>query len=212
MYRFHNRNEAGKHLAIQLRKFSGQSGVVLAVPRGGVPVAYEIARELQWPLDVLLVKKLGHPLNKEYAIGAVGITDIYLSSHEKIDDQYLKHQIKNVRRQLFEWQHLLKGDTVSIDRKGRTVILVDDGAATGSTLLASVRILKKEEPAKIILAVPVITVKALQLLAPEVDEVIAILIPDFIPGIGSCYHDFSQVSVEEIQDFLEKYRSFKKAV
>ena len=209
---FHNRSEAGRLLAAKLRKYKNTPGVLLAVPRGGVPIAYEVAKELNMPLEIILVKKLGHPMNKEFAIGAVGLKDAFILPKEDVTQSYIETQIEKIRGRLQEMQRKFMGDRQPEDLKGRTVIVIDDGIATGNTLLATINILKKSEPAKIIVATPVMSKSAAMRLATEVDELIAVLIPETFYGVGLFYSDFTQVSDEEVIECLEKLNQLGKAV
>ena len=193
-------------LASKLRKYQNQPGVILAVPRGGVPVAYEVAKELNLPLEVILVKKLGHPHNKEYAIGAVGLNDSFIVPHEDVTQFYINAQIQKVRSRLQEMKKKFMGDKEPEDLQGKTLIVVDDGIATGNTLFATVRILKKARPGKIIVAAPVVSKSAAELLSDEVDELITVLIPETFYGVGAFYEDFTQVSDEEVIEYLDKLR------
>ena len=210
MYRFTNRSEAGKQLALELKKFSGTKSIVLAVPRGGVPVAYEVAKALNLPMEVVLVKKLGHPLNQEYAIGAVGLNESLVVPHEGVNEFYLLTETKKIRQRLQEMKEKFMSELEPEDLLGKTIIVIDDGIATGKTLLATIRILKKSEPAKIIIAVPVISKSALEVLTPEVDEVIAVIIPEIFQGVGAFYHDFSQLTDEEVVDYLQRLSNLRK--
>ncbi|MGZ8543641.1 MAG: phosphoribosyltransferase [Flavisolibacter sp.] len=208
---FQNRSEAGMLLASRLRKYQNIPGVLLAVPRGGVPVAYEVAKELNMPLELILVKKLGHPSNPEYAIGAVGLNDSYIVPHADVTDFYITSQIQKVRTKLQEMKKKFMGDKDPEELKGKTVIVIDDGVATGNTLLATIRILRKSKPAKIVVAVPVASKSAVQLLSNEVDELIAVLIPETFYGVGRFYDDFKQVEDEEVIYLLNKLPEIREA-
>lgn len=191
-------------LAAQLRKYQNMQGVILAVPRGGVPVAYEVARELKVPLELILVKKLGHPSNDEYAIGAVGLKDCFVVPHAGVTDLYLSRKIESARNKLLEMKNKFMGGREPEALEGKTVIVIDDGIATGHTLLATVRILKKSNPARIILAVPVASRSAIQLFQTEVDELVALSIPDTFRGVSKYYNDFRPVEDEDIIYLLNK--------
>lgn len=208
---FQNRSEAGILLAERLRKYQNVPGVLLAVPRGGVPVAYEVAKELNMPLEIVLVKKLGHPLNKEYAIGAVGLKDMFVIPHENVTEFYIQNQVEKIRGRLQEMQKKFMGDREPSTLEGKTVIIVDDGVATGNTLLATIEIMKKQKPAKIIVAAPVVSRSAAYKLKQEADELIAVLIPESFYGVGSFYEDFTQVSDEEVLEYLQKLKELKHA-
>jgi len=208
---FRDRSEAGRLLAEKLRKYQNVPGVLLAVPRGGVPVAYEVAKELNMPLEIVLVKKLGHPLNKEYAIGAVGLKDMFVIPHENVTEFYIQNQVQKIRTRLHEMQKKFMGDKEPQDIEGKTVIIIDDGVATGNTLLATIEILKKQNPKKIVVAAPVVSRSAAHKLTKEADELISLLIPDSFYGVGVFYEDFSQVSDEEVLGYLQKLKEMKHA-
>lgn len=208
---FHDRSEAGRLLAEKLRKYQNIPGVLLAVPRGGVPVAYEVAKELNMPLEIVLVKKLGHPLNKEYAIGAVGLKDMFVIPHENVTEFYIQNQVQKIRGRLQEMRKKFMGDKEPDDIQGKTVIIIDDGVATGNTLLATIQILRKQKPAKLVVAAPVVSRSAAYKLNKEVDELIAVLIPESFYGVGVFYQDFTQVSDEEVLEYLQKLKEFKHA-
>jgi len=209
MIPFIDRSDAGRQLAKLLKKYNGIDGVVLAVPRGGVPVAYEVAIALDLPLDIVLVKKLGHPSNPEYAIGAVGLTESFVVPHEDVSDFYLFTETRRVRKRLQEMKEKFMAG--KLDLKQKTVIIVDDGIATGNTALSTIRLLKKEEPSKMIVAVPVISESAYRLITGEVDEVIAVIRPETFYGVGRFYEDFNQLTDEEVADYLQKLSQLRKA-
>ena len=213
MSRFFNRSDAGRQLAPALRKYANEPGVVLAVPRGGVPVAYEVAKELRLPLEVVLVKKIGHPFNPEYAIGAVGLQgEAYVVPHEEVNEQYIENEVEIVRSRLAEMKQKFFGDQEPLSLKGKTVILVDDGIATGNTMLATVHILRHEQPARIVIAVPVIAPEASQKLSPEVDELIALLVPETFASVGAFYSDFNQLTDEDVLRSLKQLRKQRNAM
>lgn len=211
MIYFKNRIDAGLQLSAKLKSFQNDPSVVLAVPRGGVPVAFAVARELGFPLEVVLTKKIGHPLNKEYAIGAASISDYFIIPHADVEDEYVHTEAEKVQHKLKEMYRKFMGDEKPRDLKGKTVIVVDDGIATGNTLLATVKVLRKSKPAKIIIAVPVASGNAVQKLSPEVDHLIAVAIPGEFYAVGSFYEHFEQVSDEEVKYYLEKMREWEKA-
>lgn len=211
MYKFYNRSEAGRRLLSMLRKYQNIPGVILAVPRGGIPVAYEVAKELNIPLEIVLVKKLGHPANNEYAIGAVGLHDSFVIPHEDVTEQYIGEETKRVRRRLMEMKKKFMGDKDPENIKGKTVIIIDDGIATGNTLLATIRILRKSHPAKIIVAAPVASQSAIEKLRKEADEIVTLMIPETFYGVGAFYEDFRQLTDEKVIEYLERLNQFKKA-
>ncbi len=209
---FRDRIEAGLLLAAKLKKYQGDPGVILAVPRGGVPVAYAVAKELGFPLEVILTKKIGHPLNKEYAIGAVSLTGEFIIPHPEASQEYIDDEIERIRKKLREMYHKFMGDKEPENLQDKTVIVIDDGIATGNTLLATINMLKKNKPRKIVIAVPVASLHAIQKLIKEVDDVISLVIPKHFYGVGAFYEDFEQVSDDEVIYYLEKLkREMKKA-
>lgn len=200
---FQNRTQAGKLLAEKLKRFEQAHGVVLAIPRGGVPLAYEIAKELKWPLELLLTKKLGHPQNKEYAIGAIGIYDRIVVPHEGVTNSYIENETERVRARLLEMQQKFMGNKHPEPIKGRVVIVVDDGIATGITMLASVKILRKQEPAAIIVAAPVASWNAVEKLNPEVDKLVLLDVPEDFIGVGRFYKDFTQLTDSDVMEYMK---------
>jgi predicted phosphoribosyltransferase len=207
---FTDRIEAGLQLASRLKKYKGDPGVVLAVPRGGVPVAYAVAKELGFPMDIILTKKIGHPMNKEYAIGAASLTDYFVIPHERVTDPYIEAEVKKVRERLAAMQQRFMGDRKPEQLEGKTVIIIDDGIATGNTLIGTVEVLRKSKPAKMVIAVPVASREAVRKLSRQVDEIITLLIPEEFYGVGAFYEDFSQVSDEEVLIYLDKMRTLRQ--
>ena len=198
-------------LAAKLKKYRNDTGVILAVPRGGVPVAYAVARELGFPIDVVLTKKVGHPMNKEYAIGAASLTDYFIIPHEKVSEQYIEQELKNIRIRLREMYKRFMGDKEPEKLEGKTVIVIDDGIATGNTILGTVHVLRKSNPRKIIIGVPVASDSAVRKLSNEVDEIVTVLIPEEFYGVGAFYEDFEEVSDEEVMFYLDRLRELRKA-
>lgn len=207
---FRNRTEAGKLLAARLKKYQNQPGVVLAVPRGGVPVAYAVARELDLPLDLVLTKKIGHPANKEYAIGAVSLTDFFVIPHTGVSQSYVTAEIVLIRERLEKMYRRFMGEREPENIAGKTVIVIDDGIATGNTILATVGLLRKNKPARIVIAVPVAPRSVVHKLSEVVDEVIVITEPEEFYGVGAFYENFEQVSDEEVLYYLDKWRKGMK--
>jgi predicted phosphoribosyltransferase len=208
---FRDRKEAGFLLALKLKKYKDEPGIVLAVPRGGVPVAYEVAKELGFPIEVILTKKIGHPMNKEYAIGAASLSGYFILPHENVSEQYIQQEVKSIRSRLKEMYKIFMGDREPENLEGKTVIIIDDGIATGNTLLGTVNLLRKSNPGKIIIGVPVASESAVQKLSKEVDEVVAVLIPEEFYGVGAFYENFEQVSDKEVMFYLNKLRELRKA-
>lgn len=208
---FQNRIEAGLLLADKLKNYQTGTGLVLAIPRGGVPVAYAVAKELGLPIELILTKKIGHPTNKEYAIGAASLTDYFTIPHENVTEEYIQAEIVRIRTRLKEMYKIFMGDQQPADLQGKTVIIIDDGIATGNTLLGTIQLLRKSKPGKMIIAVPVASRSAVNKLAKEVDEIVVVYVPDQFYGVGAFYEDFEQVTDEEVIYYLEKMRGLKKA-
>jgi predicted phosphoribosyltransferase len=205
---FQNRGDAGRHLATQLQEYRGRPDVlVLGLPRGGVPVAYEVAYELGVPLDVFIVRKLGVPGHEELAMGAIASGGTIVLNREVIDelgipDDLIRQVIERESRELARREALYRGDRPPPQVEGRTVILVDDGLATGSTMRAAAAALRKQNPAKLIVAVPVAAQQTCAELEREVDTVICALTPDPFYAVGLWYQDFSPTTDQEVRLLL----------
>jgi putative phosphoribosyl transferase len=182
---------------------------VLALPRGGVPVAYEVARALGAPLDVFLVRKLGVPGHEELAIGAIASGGVRVLNQElaralRIPDQMIEAIAAKEQQELERRERLYRGDRPPPDVRGRTVILVDDGLATGATMYAAVEALRQQQQARIIVAVPIAAPETCAELSEEVDEVICAVTPQPFHAVGLWYEDFSQTSDDEVRDLLAR--------
>lgn len=208
---FRDRVDAGRRLADRLTRYRDENPIVLALPRGGVPVAFEVSRALGAPLDVFIARKLGAPGQPELGIGAVtqGGTRVLnerIVQQLGIPDDYLERiaakEEEEVRRRL----HLLRGDRPEPDVRGRTVILVDDGLATGVTARAAVKALREREPRRLVLAVPVCAAQTAEVIRNEVDDLISLETPSDLYAIGFWYEDFEQVSDDEVVEMLERAR------
>lgn len=210
-FMFRNRLEAGIILASKLNKYKKEDGIVLAIPRGGIPVAYAVAKELDFPLELVLIKKIGHPMNKEYAIGAAGLTDYFVIEHENVSKEYINQQLELIRSRLKEMQNKFIGNTEPLSIKGKTVIIVDDGIATGNTLLQTIKLLKKSEPAKIVIAVPVASDTAVEKLSKTVNEIVAVVIPEEFYGVGAFYEDFEQVNDDRAMIYINRLNELRRA-
>ena len=210
MRRFMNRTEAGRELAAMLDAFKGRRDVVvLALPRGGVPVAFEVAEELGAPLDVVTVRKLGAPVNEEYAIGAIAPGGVVAIDEDAVDalrvsDLALQALIVRERRELARRERLYRGDRPMPEVARRTVIVIDDGLATGSTMRAAVAALRALGPARIIVAAPVGAPQACAAIRRVADGCVCCLTPDPLYGVGYWYEDFSQTSDAEVLDLLRR--------
>lgn len=205
---FNNRQDAGRQLAEKLADLKIKQAVIYALPRGGVMVASEIAKALHLPLDLIITRKIGHPLQKEYAIGAVSENGQFIVNEQavsKIDRKYLEEE---VRTQILEAKRRRKvylGNRKTISPQNKTAILVDDGIATGLTMKAAIRELKLHyNPEKIIVAIPVAPAETVEELKQIGIEVVAVSIPDYFLGaIGSYYREFNPVSDEEVISIMK---------
>ena len=195
---FANRTEAGKLLSEKLLGYKGTDTVVLAIPRGGVPVGYEIAKRLRLPLGILLSKKIGHPANKEYAVGSVSRDSVIINERLQLPEAYIENEIVRLRKLLLEKQLLYMGNTAFPDVEGKNVIVVDDGIATGSTVLVSIAMLRKKNAGKIIVAVPVVPSDNVALFRNKADEFVYLLAPDYFEAVGAFYEVFDQVEDDEV--------------
>lgn len=198
---YKDRKDAAMKLITLLGKYKEEDCVVLAVPRGGVPVGYYIADKFNFPMELLLTKKIGHPLNSEVAIGAVSIEDSIVDYYPNIPQKYIDTEIQRIRKFLIERHKKFMGDHKAIQLKGKTAIIVDDGIATGNTLLLAIQMIRKNKPKRIVVAVPVAPEDAARRIIKEVEELICPLITDDFNGVGSFYGDFSEVSDEEVIRF-----------
>jgi putative phosphoribosyl transferase len=211
--RFRDRSEAGRLLADRLSEYTGRDGVVvLALPRGGIPVGYEIARALEAPLDVFVVRKLGVPGHEELALGAIASNDVQVLNERVVGDLGItESDIARVaareRNELNRRERAYREGRPSPDIQGRTVILVDDGLATGSTMRAAVAALRAYEPAEIVVAVPVGAAQVCGELAREADKVVCAMTPEPMAAISMWYDDFSQTTDAEVRELLRRSAS-----
>jgi putative phosphoribosyl transferase len=207
---FRDRHHAGRYLAGKLAKYANRPDVlVFGLPRGGVPVAYEVARALRAPLDIFLVRKLGLPGQEELAMGAIASGGVrVLNEHvvralgvpqDIIDSVAATEQEELARR-----EQLYRGNRATPEVRGRTIILVDDGLATGSTMRAAVAALRQRGPARIVVAVPVGAPETCAEFQDEADEAICARTPEPFHAVGAWYQDFSQTTDDEVRDLLEK--------
>lgn len=202
---FRDRADAGRQLAVRLRGYASQEGVILAIPRGAVVLAAEIAREIGWPLDLVIVRKIGHPDDPEYAVGAVDPAGNVLKNPATgVSDDYLSEAATLERAEIERRLAAYRGGRAPLDVEGRAVILVDDGVATGLTALKAVRYLRDMGASHIVLAVPVIARQAAEALEPEVDELVALQKPALFWAVGGFYASFPQVSDTEVGEILGK--------
>jgi putative phosphoribosyl transferase len=202
---FASREEAGRQLATRLEMRRGVDVVVLALPRGGVPIAFEVARALCAPLDLVLVRKIGAPGNPELAVAAIvdGAAPEIVENEDVMravgaSAAYVQAQGARELAELERRRRAYLGDRAPVEVRGKTAIVIDDGIATGATMRAALRGLRRRGPARVVLAVPVAAPEALALLAREVDEIVCLHAPRDLGGVGAYYDDFRQVSDEEV--------------
>jgi len=206
---FRNREEAGEQLASRLSEYANRDDVfVLGVPRGGVPIAFKIATALNLPLDVFVLRKLGVPDHEELAFGAIGSGGVRVLDRAVVEAIGLSNAaIEKVtqaeKTELLRRERIYRGGRPPLDLRGKTVILVDDGIATGSSLRAGVRALRQIQPAAIVIAAPVAPQSAVNRLKGEVDDVVCVAVPEIFYGVGQFYDDFSQVTDEEVIKLLD---------
>lgn len=203
---FKNRTEAGRILAGQLLPYKNGNVVVLGIPRGGIPVAAEVAKSLQAPIDVVLSKKIGHPFNKEYAIGAVSLEEVIINSPEHFPDDYIKDETIKIRELLAKRYQQYHTRFNKISLKNKTVIIVDDGIATGTTLLSTINLVNKQQPEEIIVAIPVAPVSAINMLKNStlISKVICLETPSGFNSVGQFYENFQPICDENAIAILEK--------
>ena|SRR5690348_2464153 len=210
METFKNRREAGQRLARRLEQYAGREDLlVLALPRGGVPVAYEIARRLRAPLDVLVVRKLGVPGHEELAMGAIAGGGIRILHDAVIHAVGLPSAVvdqvtHNEERELLRREEVYRGSRPALPVEGHVIILVDDGLATGSTMRAAIAAIRRRRPASIIVAVPVAAPETCEELSQEADKIYCDMTPPVFFGVGQWYEDFSQTTDEEVRSLLEQ--------
>lgn len=204
---FKDRIEAAHLLADKLETYKEKNAIVLAIPRGGVPMGYIIAKQLHLPLEVVLSKKIGHPLHKEFAVGAVTLKSQVLSEAAKdVSKSYIEEETKRIRTLLTKRYQDYYGTKKPQELKDKTLIIVDDGIATGNTIISTIEMLHDEQPKKIVVAIPVSSQSALQKLksTPFVDEVICLSTPVNFMAVGQFYKNFDQVDDTEVKSYLSK--------
>jgi putative phosphoribosyl transferase len=208
--RFRDRAEAGRLLAERLSRYSGRDDViVLALPRGGVPVAYEVAKALSAPLGVFVVRKIGVPGHEELAMGAIAsggvlVLDENIVRALGLDRAQLEHAIASEVRELQRRQAAYDEGDGELDLEGKTVILVDDGLATGSTMRAAAEAVERLDPARVVVAVPVASEQTCDAFRDVVDEIVCGVTPTPFHAVGLWYDDFTQTSDEEVRDLLAR--------
>jgi predicted phosphoribosyltransferase len=207
--KYSNRAAAGHALGVLLSAYRGRDEViVLGLPRGGVPVAFEVARILEVPLDVLVVRKLGAPGAPEFALGAIASGGIAVINEEAMelfrDSPEVRTEIARQRAELWRREALYRGDRTPLQLAGRTAILVDDGAATGASMRAAIRAVRELGAEKVVVALPVASVSACLLLHEEADEVVCGITPGCFQSVGEWYVDFRQTDDDEVRQLLAR--------
>ncbi len=209
---FRDRRHGGRELAQVLAAYADRPDViVLALPRGGVPVGFEVAEALRAPLDVFLVRKLGVPGHEEYAMGAIASGGVRVLNNDvvrslRIRDADVEAVVRSEEHELERREHLYRDSRPPPDVHGRTVILVDDGLATGSSMLAAVKALRAQRPERIVVAVPTASAETCEQLRGHADEVVCASTPEPFRAVGLWYDDFSQTSDEEVRELLAQAR------
>ena len=211
--RFRDRSEAGRVLAQQLTEYAGRDDViVLALPRGGIPVGYEVAKALGAPLEVFVARKLGVPGHQELAMGAIAsggsaVLDHGLVRRLGVTQAQLDRAVADETRELERREQAYRGDREAPDLRGKTVILVDDGLATGATMRAAALAVRDQQPARIVVAVPVAAEETCDQFRDVVDDVICAVTPKPFYAVGMWYEDFDQTTDDEVRELLERART-----
>lgn len=212
---FLDRAEAGRRLADRLLVFKDQHPVVLALPRGGVPIGFEVARVLDAPLDLVLVRKLGAPHHAELAIGAIAdgdhpelVTGPELIAALAVTPEYLERAKTTALQEIARRRRVWLGNRPSVEVSGRTAIIVDDGIATGATMKVALRATRQRKPSRLVLAVPVAPPHSIEELGHEADDVVCLETPDNFFAVGQFYRRFPQLGDEDVADLLDRARSF----
>lgn len=207
---FRNRQQAGQILASRLEKYANREEViVLGIPPGGVPVAFEVARALNQPLDIFVLRKLGVPGHEELAFGAIGsggvrVVNANLVAELGLSDVQVAAVIRAEQEELKRREKIYRGNRPPLEVRGRTVILIDDGIATGSSILAAIHALRQMQPAGIVVGTPVGPPDTVIRLQREVNELVCVEMPESFYGVGQFYVDFSQVSDQEVNELLDR--------
>jgi putative phosphoribosyl transferase len=216
--RFKDRVEAGRRLAERLQHYTNRPDVlVLALPRGGVPVAFEIAKAIGVPMDIFVVRKLGTPGQRELAMGAIATGGVRVLNWDvirvlRITEEEIEKVAEEEQQEIIRRERAYRGDRPAPDFPGKTIILVDDGLATGASMHAAVAALKQQRPARIIVAVPVAPPSTLREFEGEADDVVCAMAPPGpFDGVGRWYMDFSQTTDEEVRDIAKRATAVRKA-
>lgn len=206
--RFHDRVEAGQKLAKALKKYSGQNVGLYALPRGGVVIASEVAKKLKAPMDLIIIRKIGHPLNPELAVCAASEDGHVLcdeTAMKNLGEDWLEGQLHIERQEIIRRHKTYLGERKPIPANGKIAIIVDDGIATGMTIMTAIHEISQQNPKEVVVAVPIAPKEIVEELKKQADEVIALEAPDNFSGsVGSYYDNFPQVSDGEVINLLEK--------
>lgn len=214
---FQDRRDAGRRLAEKLAEYRGLPNVlVLGLPRGGVPVAFEVAQSLAAPLDVFIVRKLGVPGREELAMGAIASGGIVVRNDEvirglAISDQLFAAAIDRERDELERRERACRGNRTPFNITGRLVITIDDGLATGASMLAALRAVRVHRPARVVVAVPVAAAQTIQRMRGPADDVVAVIVARGLGGVGQWYDDFRQTDDEEVRELLRSAEEQRRA-
>lgn len=204
---FKNRYDAAQQLITALSSYRGEDLVVMAIPRGGVPIASEIAKHFGWELDLIFTKKIGHPANPELAIGSVSLTNEIIDERFSVDPDWLKEEIKRLRSKLRTKYDVLMKDRKLVVVKGKKVLIVDDGIATGNTVAVAIEVMRHLYVKEIIVAVPVASVEAARYINSKADTFICLHTPHNFMAVGQYYSEFPQVSDEEVLALMRMVHS-----
>lgn len=198
-----NRLDAAERLIPLLKEYANNETIVLAIPRGAVPMGYHIAKALHVPFDILLVKKIGYPGNPELAVGSVSVNGRIIDPEFALRKEYIDAETKRLQTTLKERELRLRGNQPAAELRGQTVIIIDDGIATGNSMLAAVSLVKNQHPSKIIVAVPVASPRSLSKIEKIADEVICLHAPQDFIAVANYYNDFSEVNDDEVSTTLQ---------
>lgn len=206
---FRDRIDAGRQLAQMLKKYTDTDTLIMAIPRGGVVVGYQISSELHIPMEIIVPRKIGAPMQPEFAIGAVAGSDVVIINEQavlalSIPQSYIIEEAKRQRQEIIRREQAYNTGRKRISPESKTVILVDDGIATGYTMIASARVIRKMNPARLIIAVPVAPPDSIQMLSREADEVIVVDTPEPFHAVGAWYEVFNQTTDEEVIRLMQR--------
>ena len=201
---FKDRHEAGKKLADKLSKYKNKKDVIiLGIPRGGVEVGYDVAKKLRVPLSVVVTKKIGYPLNPEFAIGAASSEEYIVDDEYKdLEKEYLKETVNEIKKEIKRRYNIYTKGKIP-ELKNKIVIIVDDGLATGLTMLVAIKYVKSKKPKKVIVATPVAARESFQKAKKQADEIVCLHVPMFFGAVGSFYEEFAQLEDMKVKNYLE---------